>query len=370
MGIIPRLESDYMTPNNPISAYFQPPDPTDGVGLSANRAGELTPEQKKTVQGRLWPRLIGAIVLSVIFMPMVVCFGGGIASTLMVDGEGVFVGWMLGFFLLIFLVAVGSSLLAAWRPLLGLLDLLGGRVEATEGRLVWRGRDYRGVTEGRTLSLLPGAEVMPGGYRFYFLPRSGYIVSMERSFLGGSDLDPLAEVRRALQSVFDFVDDDLPDNRSGRLSQRQVNAHLWSNVRTGLFLLPFLLLALAFAIGFPAAFIGAPLIQGEGVGDGWLPGLIGLLFGGGFALGLGWASLSPFLDVIRGEVTAIEGEVVERAITTGAGKSRRTNYYYIVNGQRFNVGQRGHTALVQGGRYRLYFFPRSKGMVAVEPLSM
>jgi hypothetical protein len=31
------------------------------------------------------------------------------------------------------------------------------------------------------------------------------------------------------------------------------------------------------------------------------------------------------------------------------------------------VGQRGHAALIQGGRYRLFYFPRSKRVVAVEP---
>jgi len=34
----------------------------------------------------------------------------------------------------------------------------------------------------------------------------------------------------------------------------------------------------------------------------------------------------------------------------------------------FAVGQRGHQALIQGRRYRLYFFPRSKRVVSVEPL--
>jgi len=36
----------------------------------------------------------------------------------------------------------------------------------------------------------------------------------------------------------------------------------------------------------------------------------------------------------------------------------------------FEVGQRGHAALIQGGHYRLFYFPRSKRVVAVEPLQV
>ncbi|MGQ0603349.1 MAG: hypothetical protein ACT4QE_16825 [Anaerolineales bacterium] len=355
-----------MIHNTRLAASFTSFDPTDTAGLAANRAGEVTPEQKRALRGRLMTRFIGLLLAVLIFAPMFVCFGVGVFSTLQDDEPGISV--ILGVFLLLFLVIGLWSAIQAIRPALGLIDLMGNRVEAAEGRLAWRRNEYRGQVEGRTLIFLPGTEIMPGGYRFYFLPRSGYIVSLERSFLGSAGADPLTEVRRALQDVFGFVDDDLPDNQAGRLSQRQVTAHLWSNFRSALIMGPFLLLALAFMIGFPAAFVGVPLLQGEPVGEGWIPALFGLLLGGLFVAFLGWAILSPFWDVLRGEVASIEGEVEERAITTGSGKNRRTNYYYIVNGQRFDVGMRGHAALVQGGRYRLYYFPRSKGVVAVEPL--
>jgi hypothetical protein len=37
-------------------------------------------------------------------------------------------------------------------------------------------------------------------------------------------------------------------------------------------------------------------------------------------------------------------------------------------GSFFEVDQRGHAALIQGGRHRLFYFPRNKRGVAVEPV--
>lgn len=265
-------------PNNPWAGYFLPPGPADTASLSANRVGELAPDQKKQMQGRLLPRLAGSVFGAIIFVPFLFCFGGTLLGSIN-EGEGgvelIPFGIMLTVFGGIALVAV----IGGAKPALALVDIAAGRVEQADGRLAWRGNEYRGVTEGRTLTLLSGVELMPGGYRFYYLPRSGYIASAERLFLGGTEADAQAELRRALQDVFNFTDDDLPENQAGRLSARQVTAQVWAAVRSGLVLSPFLLMALFFA-----------------------------------------------------------------------------------------VGQRGHQALIQGRRYRLYFFPRSKRVVSVEPL--
>jgi hypothetical protein len=352
------------SPDNPFAGFFSTPNPTDSVALAANRVGELTPEQKKQIQGRLLPRLAGSLVGAIVFLPILFCFSTFMLGSL--SAEDVWVALVpLGIMLVLFGAMTLWAVITGARPALALLDVMAGRVDQIDGRLAWHGQEYRGVAEGRTLRLLPGAELMPGGYRFYYLPRSGYVASAERLFLGGTEAEAQAELRRALQDVFNFADDDLPENQTGRLSARQTAAQLWAAARSGLALSPFLLMALFFAVGFPLLFF----TQSDGLSnEDW----IGLLIGGGlgliFFLVLAGIILAPFLDVFRGEVQSVEGEVEERAITTGSGKNRRTNYYYVVNDQRFNVGQRGHQALIQGRRYRLYFFPRSKRVVSVEPL--
>ncbi|MBL8045701.1 MAG: hypothetical protein JNL09_04125 [Anaerolineales bacterium] len=355
---------------NPYGNDYGPLDASHSPDISSNRAGELTESQKKSLRGRLMPRFVGSAIGLGLLGPLAICFIGPIVFSSGI-GEDV---WFAVFFIGLFALMFGGMLLGlvwnSWRPGLGLLDLMSNRVETADGRLTWRGRGWRGDTERGELHLLPLEEQMPGAYRFYFLPRSRYIVTTEQLRFSGQDTDPLAEVRRALGSVFGFVDEDLPENRTGRLSPRQQQHLFFNNVRTALFLSPFLLMALGFGLGLPFGLVIYPMLTGERMdSDAWFGaacgGGLGLLFVGI----LSWVIISPFLDLWRGEVTSIEGEVTEQVITTGSGKNRRTNYYYSVNGQRFNVGQQAHQALIQGRRYRLFYFPQSKAVVSVEPLA-
>lgn len=355
---------------NPYGADFGELDPSHSPDISTNRAGELTESQKKSLRSRLLPRFVGSALGFLFIVPFLFCFGGPILFSISSEEDLIFALVFVGFFILVFGVVVTALAVSSWRPGLALLDLMGNRVETVDGRLSWRGRGWRGDTDSGDVHLLPGDEQMPGAYRFYFLPRSRYIVSHEVLRFRGQDSDPLAEVRRALGSVFDFVDEDLAENRAGRLSPRQQTRQFWGNIRTAIFLSPFLLMALGFGLGLPIGLVVYPMLTNRRMDeDAW----IGALCGGGigllFLVILAWVIISPFLDLWRGEITSIEGEVEERAITTGSGKNRRTNYYYIVNGQRFDVGQQGHQALIQGRRYRLYYYPRSKRVVSVEPIA-
>lgn len=355
---------------NPFGSDYGPLDASHSPDISANRAGELTESQKKSLRSRLLPRFAGSAIGLFFLGPAFLCFIGPLLLSFGVEEDIWFAVFFVGFFLLMFGGMLVALLWNSWRPGLGLLDLMSNRVETADGRLTWRGRGWRGETERGDLHLLPNEEQMPGAYRFYYLSRSRYIVSHEVLRFSGQDTDPLAEVRRALGSVFGFVDEDLPENRAGRLSQRQQQHLFFSNLRTALFLSPFVLLALGFGLGLPFGLVIYPTLTGERMdSDAWFGAACGGSMGLLFTVILGWAIISPFLDLWRGDVTSLEGEVEERAITTGSGKNRRTNYYYIVNGQRFNVGQQAHQALIQGRRYRLYYFPRSKTVVSVEPLA-
>jgi len=44
-------------------------------------------------------------------------------------------------------------------------------------------------------------------------------------------------------------------------------------------------------------------------------------------------------------------------------------HFYVLDGQRFIVSQKGYAALTEGPSYRLYYVPRSKRLVNIEPVS-
>jgi hypothetical protein len=341
----------------------------DADALAHNRSGEITADQKKWVYASLAPQALG--ILGGLFGIPFLLFLGAIFFVTGTSEEDAVIFWiMIGIFGLIFGGIALGGLRGVVRLLIAHFDLSGGRAEQAEGRLVWRRKTYRGVVEGRTLELLRGVEMMPGAYRFYYLPRSGLVIGAEKLSLGSSLTEQLDDLRRALGDVLDFTDDDLPENRAGRLSTRQTTSRTFSALRTALFLSPFLLMALGFAIGFPVAFVLLPLWQGEPMEeDAWIGALFGFGMGGLFTAFISWAMFSPLVDIWQGRVEMIEGLMEERAITTGSGKSRRTNYYFVINEQRFQVPQVAHAASVANRRYRLYYFPRTKNVVSVEPLA-
>lgn len=347
----------------------QPSAPPPAESGPTPRPGDLTPERLRQVRARLIPRLMGAVFMLVIFGGALLCFGLGFLGLLLEEPEPGLFGLLL--FGLVFGGALVWGVSQAWRPALAMLDLMDKRLEQADGRLTWRGRAYFGKVEGRAdLHLLPGDERMPGGYRFYFLPRSGYIIDTERLFLGGTDSDMLAELRRALQDEFYFVDDDVPENQAGQLSARQRPALLWRHLRDALVYAPFMLLFSGLTCAFPFSILLQPWLQGERIAaDDWAPALIPAAIGLLVALVLIWMLVAPVPAILRGEVKSITGGVDKQVITTGSGKNRRTNYYYVVGGQRFQVSVSAHTALIEHRRYRLYYLAGSNQIVSVEPLA-
>ncbi|MBP7690264.1 MAG: hypothetical protein KA764_00020 [Anaerolineales bacterium] len=337
--------------------------------LAANRAGQITPGQKQRAWPRFLPTLISSVFGLIILGPLFGCFLPTFLGVFWETGapDGASLLFMIPFSL-VFLGIAGGAAWSAFGVARALLDLNAGRVEMADGRLAWQRREYRGLVDGRPLRLLRGDERLPGAYRFYYLPHSRYILSAER--LGLSATDPIAELRRALEEVLDFTAEDLPENHAGRLSSRQLAAQGWALARTAgvlaAFLIPFLVV---FGGVFPYIFIGQDFLAGEPVAlEQWIPALCAPAFMLLILLLAVGSYLNRFRDLLKGEVQAVDGEVQERTIVTGSGRSRRTNYYYEINGQRFQVTAAALQALVSGRRYRLHYFPRSKHVVSVEPL--
>jgi hypothetical protein len=82
------------------------------------------------------------------------------------------------------------------------------------------------------------------------------------------------------------------------------------------------------------------------------------------SLRLIWSVIVMAGDMWAGRVDQTDGRV-----TRHVHRARNTRYYtYQVNGLRFRVSMSAYNALIEGREYRIYFAPRSKRLVAIEPI--
>jgi hypothetical protein len=76
------------------------------------------------------------------------------------------------------------------------------------------------------------------------------------------------------------------------------------------------------------------------------------------------SGLRRVADVLGGQVRTVAGKVIGEANSSG----ESTTYYYKVDKLKFRVPAHAYTALVSGMSYRIYYTPRSKTLVSIEPL--
>ena len=213
------------------------------------------------------------------------------------------------------------------------------------------GRCYKFVSDSRKLQSIRNGRVLPpGDYRFYCLPRSGLVVMAEE--LGSmSTSQPKDLLLEALARANHFSMDDLSVNRQGSLSGSQETRLLGYASLLGVFFLVFISLIL-FAFQ-------SRMAEGNLLIYVFLAVMLAVMF-----LRLGWGSVKVILDIWGGEVTYMDGQVT-KYIRHG----RNTRYYlYQLGTTKFRVSKSAYNALIEGREYRVYFAPRSKRFVAIEPL--
>ncbi len=330
--------------------------------VSANKQGQLTPQQIDAFKSAyLWPGAgylaLGAFVGGVLLLML-----SGIIIEFLGDGEA---DWWIGLIVLFFPVLFGGVLLTAGLRRLWTWSRVNasGALVAAEGRLVWLQNTYKGVIDGRQLSLHGAAELPPGAYRFFYLTGANLIVSVERLSLNTTPNDTQDEIVRALHEALDFANEDLEANRSLRLSRRQRGN---------------LVLGVMQLVGFFGSFV---LILTSGVGvvlsGGSLrlavaSGLVPLLCFAPILLGLVVVFVpsiaADMRDALAGTVGSVVGPLKELTEVRGSGRSQRTYYYYVVEGQKFKVTPAALKASIEGMPYRLFYLPRSKKVLSIEPL--
>ncbi|HLB12715.1 MAG TPA: hypothetical protein VJO15_07130, partial [Dehalococcoidia bacterium] len=260
-------------------------------------------------------------------------------------------------------------------------------------------------TAGRTLPISsPKQNLAPGAYTVYYLPRSGWLLSAERS--GGNPegetrgdwaetpwarwdgssapppdpayFDPADQLRAqqqglpfapppagpgpivldALAQAHGFSQAALYANRAGRVGEGQGFLLLRSAASS------FLFGAGSIAV---AVFVWSTVASAGDADPGALAG------GGVFALAFVGAGLFMLYTSRRAIGDALEGRAVsvegQGSRTTSVSSESSTTYYCSVGTVQFTVPRATYEALVEGIVYRAYYAPRSQTLLSTEPVA-
>ena len=323
----------------------------DANSTAVNQGGQLTLEQQRRlsdlVKAESSPGLIGAAGFAFLF-GLILWFGSQSETASMSLRAELLFGGLFG-------LAALSFALLFWRCWRRLQEVRAGHLLRADGHILWQGGAYRAQVPGHTLNL-SAFNLGAGTYEFSFLPRSGRVIAAEL-VARDSPAQAQDELRHALAVANHFNVDDLPAYRAGGLGKagpRRLR-RTWSG--TGWTLLTALVALVIFAILVNADVSKdlAPFLFFVAV----FAGLAGLFSAVG--------AISPTLDVLGGKVTSAEG-VVQKTIRQTHGRGARTYYYYKLSNQSWLVSPEAYRALIEGQNYRAYFLPRSKQLLAVEPL--
>lgn len=326
----------------------------DPASLAANRAGQITPQQRKRVSrlsvlvglpvlaGVLWFFLIMGIRLPAVAWEALTTpdESAPVSLRLLLALAALFPDLIVGG------VAVWACIrLSRWLRLE--VDLSQSAIAYAEGQVTFSRKGYVAAASGRRFLALNGSRVVnlaPGAYRFYYLPSSRRLLSAEPLARYGA-VQPQAPLLTVLASVHGFSLGDLEMNRQGWLSARQRSK---------------LLRAAMLWVGFTVAGALALLL--------WMPDdleLTGIVILVIFALLLLYIGYTHYADMLAGRVAMLEGVVVS---TKHTGDEGGYTYHYVMGRERFTVSESAYLALISGLPYRVYYGPKSKKLLSIEPL--
>lgn len=332
------------------TAQASTPDPE---ATAANRRGELTPEQQQRLAAAIWNRYSVWLVLTGFFAAMsllILLVGAATPSARMGTRDLALFGGLTVLF-------AGGSAWAGVRLAAALRELRAGRIEQATGQVVWERGYYRAAISGRKLEL-DGLKLGMGTYEFYYLPGSGRVAAAER-LAGETPAQAQDQLTHALAMATGFNADHLPAYRQGRLAGDRLERlrRMWGSAAWTLLFVGVALAAFLYLVNIDEKSQLLPVLC---VGD-----LFGAVLGLGYAAG----ALLPTIDVLSGQVDSAEG-VVEKLKVVTYGRSSRSFFYYQIGAQRWRVSPQAYRALMEGQGYRVYYLPRSKQLVAVEPVSV
>lgn len=346
---------------------------TDPDVIALNRQGIIAPEQQQILRFYvpwpfwgclMWFFLVALILvpfwwpgseqLPALMMPLyVMIFGGGALLTT------VMFGWQ------------------TWKSLRQRQEIQHGPVVWADGEVVAQGGRFEVlIADGRLKSPTHKIALIPGQYRFYFLPRSKFLLSAESlepvqiavtedaAAIIAHPLTPNPTNSLAtLMQTFRFNENDLQQNWTGRLTGRQQWRVLLS---VGSYAV--ILLAVCFVAGIYAAASLWGVIPEQTTEvtssvpvQAWQTFCLASL--GLFAFGYPlWNIGTRFIDILRGQVKSISGPIHFK-VRGGRG----TTSYYVIQGQEFQVAPHAYYSFIENMTYRVYYTPLSKEIVSLEP---
>ncbi len=324
--------------------------PAATAELAANRTSQFSDQQRKRLRNNLWGLGCGTAgflaLLALLFIFVVAELLS--ADLTQFDSDLWFTAACLG--------AVGLGLLGlagwfGWRLALTWQDVSEARIEQGDGEVAWRGSNYRAEIQSRKLTTTD-VSLAPGPYRFYYLPRTGRVLSAEKLALGagGSADDAL---RTALAQALKFRLEGLADWRNGRLGEAGAALLRSAWISAGV-----MVLALG---GFLAVFVFA--ILEDNSNESWVA-LLPSAIVGAVILAMVWGAVNVTRDVMDDRVVSIRGRV--RRLVRRSSKS--TTYYYVLDKLQFVVSGAAYNALIEGREYQMYYLPRAKKLIGIEPV--
>ncbi len=341
--------------------------------LAANQRGEITPEQtallgptgkkffKKFQRGS---RLNGIMVILVLAFFMVIQAAGIRISAPMVLGA-------FGLLLVVLAAQIGGRW-ARSRRIFTLLaeDLERGEIQEVVG-VVQYGKDPSTIQiSDRDLRLPLGSKEGLGAglsHRFYFLPRSGTILSaqaLEDQPEGRAEYGLTA----ALVEANGFHLASLDANRRGELTREQL-PKLYSTLISPVIFIVVSCAVLIYQLSRPGVIRGTSLAE---ILNNLLDLNTSLLVIGGIMVALAiWGLVllvRTVMDIAGGQVAAVEDVGFRQTKTSSDEDGTSTTRMYLIGGFTFRVSEGGFYAFEDGRKYRAYFSPRRKTLVNIETM--
>lgn len=326
------------------------PTPSDPESLAANRRGQVTPEQNTAVAQQRFKTTVrsAGLLISLIVFGLVIL--GNSNLKLQNLGGGVFIVLGLSLVLAPILIALAWSFIRTRR-----VQAESGeeQVEQAEGEVVWKEGNFVAEIQGQRLRPIYGEtlNLPPGRYRFFYLPHRGELLSGEPlSSRDASAATP--SLLEALAQANEFKVEALQANREGRFADSQTS---WLRVSIAWYSIG----------GMAAAGLMVWLSVLNAASPQPFSQVFILILAVPFIFFFFWHIFRIAADLRAGKVAAVEGYVHK----TISRRRRSTHYYYRIEGLRFLVSYPAYNALIEGIPYRVYYTPRSKQLVAIEPIS-
>ena len=316
-------------------------DLMDAVDLAANQRGQLTEKQRREARQRYmsisWFGSLVAILLMILGATLALAFNIALegASPYLVWGATIFV------LALSYLPSMLYLFRFVWRRRQTSLDLAAGEISQADGAVNWRSFRHVYAIEfpgHPSWDAAPVSRLPPGPYRFYYLPRSRFVISAQPIAKSAE----ATELRQVLRKVLRYGDRELELYRAGKLT---VTQRAWRGV-------------LAVGASLLIIFDALRIINRLSVPNvTWLSLAIEIAFPILLILGI-W---KPALDFLYGRVSLAEG--LATRTTTGDGRT----FHLQVGETNLQVSMWVYQAIVPGRKYRAYFTHFDRQLLALDP---